>query len=363
VRVNEPTAGIAGDKGHRMLTIVREYPMLTIEQIQMACARSEPVVLGDPMHSRAEFPLRETFYPLGFPVDIATNSEEVLAAAAASWYGFVKLFDTRPIELRIGVFGSNSSECPPQPTCKIQKHLASNIADGENFAISDLVQGFSYIWLTPSAVTNRSYFHYFFLESVILCHLVSSFTTPIHAACIELEGSGVLLCGDSGAGKSTLGYACARAGWTYVTDDSSFLVNNRKDRLVVGNCNQARFRPSAAALFPELNGRKVNQRASVGKPSIELPTAPFRNIDISHTSHINYVVFLNRRNPSRHELTPFPTQVAKYSMLQRMSSLPAVLKVQTAMIDTLLDGGALELHYSDLSWAIKRLAQLAEQGR
>ena len=346
-----------------MLTIVREYPMLTIEQIQMACARSEPIVLGDPMHARTEFPLRETFYPLGFPVVIETNSEEVLAAAAASWHGFVKLFDTRPIQLRIGVFGSNYSECPPAPSCKIQRHLASNIADGENFAISDLAQGFSYIWLSPAAISHRSYFHYFFLESATLCHLVSSFTTPIHAACVELEGSGILLCGDSGAGKSTLAYACARSGWTYVTDDASFLVNNRTDRLVVGNCNQARFRPSAAALFPELLGRKVIQRAEVGKPSIELPTAPLRNIDISHTSHINYVVFLNRRNPARQELTSFPTQVAKYSMLQVMSTLPTTLKVQTAMIDTLLNGGALELHYSDLRWAVERLAQLAEEGR
>ncbi len=346
-----------------MLTIVREYPMLSIEQIKMACARSEPVVLGDPMHARAEFPLRETFYPLGFAVDIETNSEEVLAAAAASWHGFVRLFDTRPIRLRIGVFGSNYSECPPTPTCKMQKHLASNIADGENFSISDLVQGFSYIWLSPAAITHRSYFHYFFLESTTLCHLVSSFTTPIHAACVELEGSGILLCGDSGAGKSTLAYACARAGWTYVSDDASFLVNDRKDRLVVGNCNQARFRPSAAALFSELNGRKVNQRAEVGKPSIELSIATLRNIDISHTSHVNYVVFLNRHNPSRQELVPFPTQVAKYSMLQRMSPLPATLKVQTAMIDTLLDRGALELHYSDLRWAVERLAKLAEEGR
>jgi HPr Serine kinase C-terminal domain len=337
--------------------------MLSIEQIQMACARSEPIVLGDPMHARTEFPLRETFYPLGFPVDIETNSEEVLAAAAANWHGFVKLFDTRPIHLRIGVFGSNYSECPPQPTCKIQKHLASNIADGENFAISDLVQGFSYIWLTPAAITNRSYFHYFFLESVTLCHLVGSFTTPIHAACVELEGSGILLCGDSGAGKSTLAYACARAGWTYVTDDASFLVNNRKDRLVVGNCNQARFRPSAAALFPELSGRKVNQRATVGKPSIEMSTGSLHNVDTSATSHVNYVVFLNRRNPSRQELKPFSTQVAKFSMLQRMSTLPATLKVQTAMIDTLLERGALELHYSDLPWAIERLAKLAEEGR
>ena len=337
--------------------------MLSIEQIRMACARSEPFVLGDPMHARAEFPLRETFYPLGFPVDIETNSEEVLAVVAATWNGFVKLFDTRPIRLRIGIFGTNYSECPQAPVSRIQGHLASNIADSDNFAISDLAQGFSTIWLTPAAIAHRNYFTHFFLESAALGHLCNSHATPVHAACVELAGSGILLCGDSGAGKSTLAYACARSGWTYITDDASFLVNHRRDRLVVGNCNLARFRPSAAEMFSELNGRKVTMRAEVGKPSIELSTQPLRNIDISHTSHVNYVVFLNRHNPARHELIPFPTQVARYSMLQRLSTLPATLKVQTAMIDGLLDGGALELCYSDLGWAVERLAQLAEEGK
>lgn len=347
-----------------MLTAVREYPMLTIEQIRMACARSEPIVLGDPMHARAEYPLKETFYPLGFPIEIETNSEEVLTAAAVIWNGFGKLFDTRPIRLRIGVFGDNFTECPPRPGgCKIQKHLASNVADAENFAVSDLVQGFSYIQLAPAAIAHRSYFNYFWLEYAALCHLCNSYATPVHAACVELEGSGILLCGDSGAGKSTLAYACARAGWTYITDDASFLVNQRNDRLVVGNCNQARFRPSAASLFSELNGLKVTMRAEMGKPSIELPTPPLRNINRSHTSHVNYVVFLNRKNPARQELVPFPVQVARYSMLQHLSSLPSAMKVQSAMIDSVLDGGALELHYSDLGWAVERLAQLAEVGR
>src|ERR1700694_2033969 len=107
--------------GHSMLTVVKDHPMLSIEQIRMACARSEPIVLGDPMYARREFPLKETLYPLGFPLDIETNSEEVLAAAAASWHGFGKLFDTRPITLRIGFFGDNFTECPPRPGgCTIQ---------------------------------------------------------------------------------------------------------------------------------------------------------------------------------------------------------------------------------------------------
>jgi hypothetical protein len=238
--------------------------MMTIDEIRAAYERSEPVQLGDPVLSRFEMPLRETFYPLGFPLEMSTNSEEVLNSAAASWQGFTKLFDTPPSQMRVGVKGRGPSHCPPTPVCRAQQHLSCIIADGENFSIADLSQRFAFVWLTDAAVANRGYLRYFFIESPAMSMLATSYTTAIHAACVEHKGCGILLCGDSGAGKSSLSYACARAGWTYVTDDASFLVNNRSDRLVVGNCNQARFRPSATELFSELAGKDIFQRAEVG---------------------------------------------------------------------------------------------------
>ncbi len=211
--------------------------MLTVEEIKDAFARSLPIELGDPVLLRFPLPLSQTFYPLGFPVQVETNCEEVLRCAAASWQGFVKLFDTEAIRIRVGVRGGRSSACPPTPVCRVQQHLATNIADGENFSVTDLSRGFAYIWITEAALAHRNYFSYFFLESSAMAILATSHTTAVHAACVERNGCGILLCGDSGAGKSSLSYACARAGWTYITDDASFLINHRSDRLVVGNCN------------------------------------------------------------------------------------------------------------------------------
>jgi hypothetical protein len=337
--------------------------MLTIEDIRSACARSESVILEDPASACIDLSFTQTFYPLGFPLEVETNSEEILAAVAESWHGFVKLFDTPPFHCRIVVHQGSSSECPPRPTSRIQKHLASNIADSENFSISDFAQGVSTIWLSQAAVAYRNYLRYFFLESAALLQIATSYTTPIHAACIDLEGCGILLCGDSGAGKSTLAYACAQAGWTYVTDDASYLVNSRQDRLVVGNCNQARFRETAQQLFPELTNKEVTRRGEVGKPSIELCTTSIRHIVTSHLSRVNYVVFLNRREIKSQELIPFPVQVARHSMLQRLFSLPETRRTQSSMIDRLLSSGALELRYNDLEWAVERLGQLAVEGK
>jgi hypothetical protein len=49
-------------------------------------------------------------------------------------------------------------------------------------------------------------------------------------------------------------------------------------------------------------------------------------------------------------------------MLQVLFGLPSVRKIQSGMIDNLLNSGALELRYSDLDWAVDRLARLAEEG-
>ena len=337
-------------------------PMLTIDQIRTACDRSEPIVLADPMFARVDLPFKETFYPLGFPLEIETNSEDILIAMAESWHGFMKLFDTPPFRLSVCVQDSRSSDCPPMPSSRVQQHIASSVADSENFSITDIAQGCSSILLTRAAVAHQDYCRYFFLESAVLSMICTSYTTPIQAACVDLEGCGVLLCGDSGAGKSTLAYACAQAGWTYITDGASFVVNSRHDRLVVGNSNQACFRPAAQEFFQELSDKLVTKRVDVGKSSIELKTSSLRNIATSYISRVNHVVFLNRREVKRQELVRFPTEVARYFMLQRLYGLPDTLTVQSSMIDRVLGAGALELRYSSLDWAIERLGRLAVEG-
>jgi hypothetical protein len=337
--------------------------MLSLEQIEAACRRSETIVLSHPMSQHTELPLQAVFYPLGFPVHIATNSEGILNAAAFSWEGIPKLFDTPPIELRICVTAGHSSHCPSAPVFRMQRNLLSHIADSDNFSICDLAQGFCSIWLTQAAVEHEDYLRFYFLEASVLCQIASRYTTPIHSACVELDGRGFLLCGDSGAGKSTLAYACAQSGWTYVTDDASYILHGREDRTIVGNCNQIRFRPAAAEFFPELEGREVTQRGEMGKPSIQLSQPQFRNIRRSNTSAIDYVVFLNRREVTHPEVAPFSREAARYFMQQPLIRVPEMVAVQDAAIDRLLEAEVLEIRYRDFDRAIEQLSCLAREGQ
>ena len=344
----------------QMATLAAATDLLSTQQMREMWERMEPVRFGDPVLAQASMKLHAVYFPLGFPVAIATNSPAVLNAAQQSWGHFTRQFETDPIRLQIGVTEGDSRICPPTPICRMRDHLVTNIADGENFAVCDHSQGSAVIWVTRAALEHVDYFRYFFLESTAMCCISGRYATGIHAGCVAFEKHAVLLCGDSGAGKSTLSYACARAGWTYTSDDGCYLVHGRVNRLVAGNCHQFRFRPTAESLFPELYGLPTMQRAGVGKPSIELLTAPSEAIHTSSTARVKHIVFL-KRNVTAQALTEFPVPVARLYMQQMVNSMPYRSDIKMQSIDNLLAAGVYELQYNDLSWAVDRLSRLVRE--
>lgn len=334
---------------------------MTIEEIEAACDASQVLDFSQHFLDAPELSLKWIFYPLGFPAELHTNSAEMLAEAQEKWGMFEKRFDTEPIQVDIHVVETDSTECPPAPWCRIMQPLVVTVADSNNYYIADISRNKTQMMLSTAGLRNKSYLRCFFLDGIVGCHLATLHATPLHAACVALDGRGVLLCGDSGAGKSTLSYACARSGWTYITDDSSFLLNSGTRRLVTGNCHQVRFRPSAAEFFPEVQGLEVTPRA-VGKPSIELATAPMRHITLAQSAKVDFIVFLNRRTGPP-QLRPYRTEVARYFMRQALYGSTESLALQYEAIDHLLKADVFELRYDDISWAIDRLRLLVQEGR
>lgn len=335
---------------------------MAIVEKELVC--DAPGTLDFPRHSLEvpELSHRNRFYPLGFPTELRTNCPEILSQARDLWSMFKNRFDTKPIQVDVHVLDGDSTVCPPAPVFRIAKPLLINIANTENYSVANLEQATTQIILSRATLRHRSYLEYFFLGSAPLCHIATTYATPVHAGCVALNGRGVLLCGESGAGKSSLSYACARAGWVYTTDDASFLLNEREDRVVTGNCHQGRFRPSAAELFPEVEGRKITPRAA-GKPSIELPTAPMPGITCASTAEVDFLVFLNRRAAGPPELMPYSKDVARHYLRQVLYGMPESLATQYTALERLLKAKIFELRYSDLNWAVHRLETLTKEGR
>jgi hypothetical protein len=335
--------------------------MMTVEQLESECYAGRPLDFTRHDVEGAELNHTETVYPYGFPTTVRTNAPEILTNFREMWGAFQKRFDTEPIRVDVHLVEDGSAECPPPPTYRLMMPLMVTVADHHNYAIADLECSKTKCTISSAALRHKPYLRYFFLEGTAGQHVANRFTTPVHAGCVALNGHGVLLMGDSGAGKSSLSYACARAGWTFVSDDAGFLLNGGGERIIIGNCHQVRFRPTAAKLFPELADLKITPRVA-GKPSIEVPTKSLPHMICAHSAQADFLVFLNRRAAGPPELVPYRRDVARYFMRQILYGPAQWRSAQYAAINQLLNAEVFEMRYTDLDWAVSRLEALTRMG-
>lgn len=247
---------------------------------------------SDPLLCDVDLPLRRSYYPYGFQIDIASNSSDVHQAASEIWSGYEAEYSDPPITLRIAVQPGDSLS--PQPVHRLQKHLYTIVANQENFACVDLDAAFGYAWITSATAHDHAWFRWFFLEGMSGSTLAQRHNVPMHAACVERRrGGGVMLWGPSGMGKSTLSFACARAGWTFISDDCTILPQNSGGRQITGKPHLARFREDAPKLFPEIEGFQMRARPT-GKLSIEVPMNHLPGIRTATRSEVEAMVFLDR---------------------------------------------------------------------
>jgi hypothetical protein len=316
---------------------------------------------ADPLLRDLQMPYREIFYPLGFGIEILSNDPDVLEAARDSWGNMQARQSGASLQIRIGVVESEAADCPPAPIFRSQRHLVSIVADADNYVVCDLHAGFALAWITRATAQHRLYLRYYILEAAAYMMICSTFATAIHAACVSRYGRGFLLCGESGAGKSTLAYACARAGFTYTSDDSSYLLRNAQSPCVTGNVWKFRFRPAATSLFPELAGRELTLRME-GKPSIEIPTAEFPKLITSTETLIHYVILLRRTasGPAA-RLVPVATSKMMHYFEENLHPSDYSRDAHLDTIQQLKSAQCFELHYSTLDDAIHCLDLLAGQ--
>jgi hypothetical protein len=305
--------------------------------------------------------LEGMFFPLGFPLRVRTNAHEVLRQCAIKWERFAQRSHDRPIEADIHVVDGDSLECPPLIKCHFIGNTLVMVADIHNVCIAEFPWGKTRMVVSTAALHHPHYFRQTFLDAAAATQLSTRFVTPIHAACVALDGRGVLLCGESGAGKTSLSWACARAGWQFVSDDTSHLLHSESTRRVIGNCHRVRFRPSAAELFPELAGAEITPRV-FGKPSVEMPTASMENITTASSAQADFIVFLNRQHPGPANLVPHSKDAARQYMRKVLYGTPDTKMIGYAAIDRLLTAEVLELRYQSLEQAVRRLEQLLREG-
>ncbi len=342
----------------------RSRPMPSRLSSQLKTETAVPSPLQSPQEAllcSMDLPLCRVFHPLGYSVAIFTNAPAVLEAASESFGHMRPRRTNTTLQIRIGVTRGTSSACPPEPKRREYNHLYSLVADTENQALLDLMTCTSFAWVTQATVNNRLYFRYNFLEKIIYLLLGASVVTDLHAACVSRNGKGVLLCGDSGAGKSTLAYACARAGWTYTSDDTSYLINDSDIPCVIGHSHRVRFRPSAKSLFPELANCELTPRLE-GKPSIEVPISCLPVPSTAIETRVSFIVYLNRITFGPGKIARLSEGTATQRACRGLYSAGVIRAKHEEILKRLSYIPTFELQYGGIHQGIPLLELLTREG-
>jgi len=306
------------------------------------------------MLSDVDLPLADTFYPAGFPLHLATNSRDALEAACEAWGAWDRAFDTDPLTFRVVV--QPGGEAAAAPAYRVQAGLLSFVSDAHNFATADIRRLTASLSLSEKTVADHALLRWLFLDAMAYMLLTQRYVVSLHAACVAHNGAGILLCGSSGAGKSTLSVACARAGFTFLSDDCTWILADTV--VAIGKPHQARLRGDAARHFPELEGFPARTLPN-GKLSMEVPTPLLAGVRTLRQIEVGRLVFLNRAAGSAaHMETMTPDEAAALLLADLPSYGPEVNAMHEQTVGMLAGLPAWRLTYSGLDDAIRLLAGL-----
>ena len=316
----------------------------------------EQRVQPDVLLTGFDLELRRTYYPLGFPFELETNSPDVIAAASEGWGAFDAQFNEPPVRLCLAVTDSGTALLTPKSIFASREHLMSMYGDAGNFMMLDFRRGFGFGSITRSTAADHPLLRYRFLTPALML-VEQGYLAPLHGALIVKNGRGVMLCGETLAGKSMLAYAACREGWAYVTDDGVSLVRGRSDLFAVGDYLSLRLREDARRFFPEIAERLAVVRPN-GKVAIEILTRTLPIATLPGHS-VDYVVFLDRQESGPASLRRYPREKA-LAQWKRHTAFGAA-EVRSAHLQCqqrLLEVAPWEMRYSRLSDAIDCLEHL-----
>lgn len=219
--------------------------------------------LTAPLAASLQLPL------LGVPVLYHSNSPAVIAAAAQAlgrWSDLpAELIEPGPparVDIVVHPLGAGDPAAAPAGRFVFRAHGDTFLAAaGGSVMTAQMAQGTALAFVTPELAADTASLRHNVVECLGLLLVNYRDRTPVHAAGVVRNGRAVLLVGASGAGKSTLCYACVRAGFTLLAEDTLSVSLARGTR-IWGHAGPIHLLPDAPRLFPELAGLEPQLRAN-----------------------------------------------------------------------------------------------------
>ena len=285
--------------------------------------------------NRAALPLHADLLIAGAHCALATNSEEILAATSR-WHCSNRPRSDRTFDLELLLDPSlpNDRDVKTQTHFRGMHHLVfATIGSHEVFTF-DLARRRVVGAVSRTSAADANFWNAHWLPITIGVMSTTVGVTPLHSACLDHNGRGLLLAGNSGAGKSTLTVALARAGFSLISDDWTYISRNASAAgspalTAHGLHAPVKLLPDAVRHFPELLTRTPKVWFN-GELAFELTPEEICGAPAQSASRPRWLLLLERTAQPGCTFLPLTTADARLFFESSAERLPAELPEASA---------------------------------
>jgi hypothetical protein len=269
-------------------------------------------------------PLNAELCMVGARCSVSTNSEEILASLSR-WKAPSEGEHCYSFELRVLVDPAAKHQEDAAAHFRGLHHLVFGSFGGDETFVFDLLRRRVSGVVSKETASNERFWNVRLLPTALGLLGATIGVVPLHCACLDKNGEGLLLAGASGTGKSTLAVALSRCGFAVVSDGWTYIGKNGNGLTAHGITAPVKLLPDAVQHFPELSGFEA-AKASNGEMAFEIDAAHAFGAEVRRESSPRWLMFLERVETHGCAIVPFGGDVAQTFFENSVERLPTQLK-------------------------------------
>jgi hypothetical protein len=200
-------------------------------------------------------------------------------------------------------------------------HLVFGFLPPGSFITYDLLRKYVRAVLSTKAACDDSFWRTLLVPITIGILGTSVNVVPLHCACLERNGNGLLIAGDSGVGKSTLTAALTQRGHALISDDWTYFSKEQSAVVAHGLCSPIKLLPDAVQFFREL--RELTPAISLnGELAYEVDPGRFSGSTVKNSSRPSRIFFLERTFRPGCHFVPYPPESVREFFEKSAERLP-----------------------------------------
>jgi hypothetical protein len=296
------------------------------------CFRAKVKINMAKLHliNRPVLSLRAELFLAGVHCSFATNSPEILASVAR-WN-----CSGRPLGRTVEMDVLLDSSLPCDRDVRTQTHFRglhhlvfATIGTHELFTF-DLLRRRVVGAVSSASANDAAFWNTQWLPITVGVMGTTVGVVPLHSACLELDGKGLLIAGESGAGKSTLSIALAQCGFSLVSDDWTYVSKEDGELIARGLSVPVKLLPDAVLHFPELKARTPGPSFN-GELAFEVVPQELWPVRVKCNSRPQWLMFFERSSAPGCHFTPYAAVDARDFFERTAERLPDTLPEASAI--------------------------------